>query len=57
MLGIEDAFVALAYLLCILSSILCIGWGAWNWNRGEEKAEPADVQWAAREASQSEADL
>lgn len=57
MLGIDDTFVSLAYVLCILSSILCIAWGAWHWNRGEEKAEPADVQWAAQEKKQAEADL
>ena len=49
MLGIDDVFVSLAYLLCICSSILCITWGAWNWNSGEETTEPADVKWAARE--------
>lgn len=56
MLGIDDAFVSLAYLLCILSGILCVAWGAWNWNRGDEKPEPADYQWAAREQERLESE-
>lgn len=49
MLGIEDTYVWLVYLLCILSSLLCIGYGVINWNRGDESVEPADIQWAAEE--------
>lgn len=46
MLGIEDTYVWLAYLLCLLSMLLCIGYGLANWNRGDESVEPADIHWA-----------
>ena len=49
MLGIEDKFVWLAYLLCILSTLLCVVYGALNWNRGDEQVKGEDVQWAAEE--------
>jgi hypothetical protein len=49
MLGIEDKWVALAYLLCLLSSALCLGYGWLNWNRGEETVQEEDVHWAAEE--------
>jgi hypothetical protein len=49
MLGIEDKFVWSAYLLCVLSTVLCVVYGAVNWNRGEEPVKGEDVQWAAGE--------
>lgn len=52
MLGIPDFWVALAYWLCILSTILCVVYGVMNWNNeSEEDAEPtpADVQWVKEE--------
>ncbi len=49
MLGIEDKWVWLAYLLCILSTILCVVYGLINWNRGDEAVEPADVRWATQQ--------
>ncbi|NLX04214.1 MAG: hypothetical protein GXY33_03610 [Phycisphaerae bacterium] len=49
MLGIDDTFVWLAYVLCILSALLCVVYGLVNWNRGEEPIEREDVDWAARE--------
>ena len=56
MLGIDDPVVSLAYLLCIGSSLLCIVYGLVNWNRGEEKTEPADAEWAAHEDQQADPD-
>jgi len=56
MLGIDDTYVWLAYLLCLLSTILCVVYGAINWNRGDEVIEPADVRWAA-EQDKAEQDL
>jgi len=56
MLGIEDFRVWPAYLLCILSAMLCVIYGARNWNRGDDSVEPADVQWAAEE-EKAEQDL
>ena len=49
MLGIDDFGVWAAYLLCVLSALLCVAYGAWNWNRGEEPVEPSDLKWAAEE--------
>jgi heme exporter protein D len=49
MLGIKDIYVWLAYLLCILSSLLCVVYGLVTWNRGEEAIEPDDRRWAAQE--------
>ena len=43
MLGIEDIWVWLAYLLCILSTILCIVYGGICWNRGDEAVQPVDM--------------
>lgn len=49
MLGIDDKYVAAAYLLCILSTILCVVYGILNWNRGAEEPKPEDLQWAREE--------
>lgn len=49
MLGIEDLSVAFAYLLCLVSSALCVVYGWWNWDRGDEAVEEADKQWQAEE--------
>ncbi len=39
MLGIDDGWIAAAYLLCILSTLLCVVYGLINWNRGAEAEE------------------
>lgn len=49
MLGIEDKWVAAAYVLCILSSLLCVAYGIINWNRGEDEAKAEDLRWAREE--------
>jgi hypothetical protein len=49
MLGIDDTYVWLAYLLCILSTLLCVIYGLARWNQGEETIESADIRWAAKE--------
>ncbi len=49
MLGIEDPGVWVAYLLCLLSALLCVVYGAINWNKGEEPVEQEDRQWAREE--------
>jgi len=33
MLGIPDPVVTAAYVLSILSGLLCVGYGLLNWNR------------------------
>ena len=48
-LGIKDTSVWLAYLLCIASAVLCVTYGALNWNKGDEPVEEEDIKWAAEE--------
>jgi hypothetical protein len=54
MLGIPSLGVALAYLLCIASTILCVVYAWRNWNRGDEQVEADDVKWAAEEKKAEE---
>ena len=35
-LGIPDPWVLSGYLLVILSTLLCVVYGAINWNKGDE---------------------
>lgn len=49
MLGIQDPIVALAYWLCLASTLLCVVYAWRNWNRGDETVEPDDVKWARKE--------
>ena len=37
MLGIHDPWIVTAYLACVLSAVLCIVYGIYNWNRGGDK--------------------
>ena len=36
MLGIKDPWIIAAYLSSILSALVCVAYGAYNWNRGGE---------------------
>lgn len=36
MLGIEDPGTYLAFVLALISAILCIWYGIRNWNKGDE---------------------
>lgn len=49
MLGIQDPGVWMAYLLCILSVVICVIYGAVNWNKGDEQVYPEDVKWVKDE--------
>jgi len=49
MLGIEDKYVALAYLLCLLSTLVCVIYGIINWNRGAAEPQKEDIDWAKEE--------
>lgn len=49
MLGMGDFWVGLAYLLCILSSILCVVYGLTHWNKGDEPLAKEDEKWAVEE--------
>jgi hypothetical protein len=53
-LGIKDGWVAACYLLCILSTVLCIVYGLINWNKGDEPVKPEDVDWAKEEKEEIE---
>lgn len=55
MLGIDDAWVWMAYMGCVLSTVLCVAYGALNWNRGQDE-EPTkdDVDWALEEDKMGE---
>jgi hypothetical protein len=51
-LGIDDPWILTVYLLCILSTLLCIAYGAMNWNKGHEQEEAQiseEVAWEAQE--------
>lgn len=37
-LGLADIWISSGYLLCILSTILCVVYGAMNWNKGNNEA-------------------
>lgn len=49
MLGIDDGVVALAYVLCLLSSALCVVYAWINWNRGDDTVQEEDQHWRAEE--------
>jgi hypothetical protein len=53
-LGIEDKFVALAYVLCVAASVLCIVYGLMRWNKEDEPTEEADQRWVEHELEESE---
>lgn len=40
MLGLADPWVFIALLLCLLSVVLCLIWGAVYWNRDIPDTEP-----------------
>lgn len=48
-LGIEDFWVFLAYLLSILSAVLCVVYGVLTWNKGDEPVTHEDLNWAREE--------
>lgn len=33
MLGLNDPWIAAAYLLCLAATALCLGYAAWAWRR------------------------
>jgi hypothetical protein len=56
-LGIEDGWVVAAYLLCVGSSILCVLYGLFTWNKGEEPIRQEDLDWAQEEKVEVEESL
>lgn len=55
MLGIESFGVLLAFLLCVVSAVLCVGYGLWRWNLDEDSDQPSDVKWAQTHVKEEEA--
>jgi len=51
MLGLGDFSVTLCFYLVILSTLLCIVYGALNWNKGEDKValSEAEKKWEKEE--------
>jgi hypothetical protein len=49
MFGIEDKYVALAYILCIASTLLCVVYGIVMWNKSDDDIKSEDVKWARNE--------
>lgn len=49
MLGIDDPIIALAYLLCLLSTVGCVVYSWRNWNQGDDSVRAEDVRWAKEE--------
>ncbi len=52
MFGIEDPVIYIGYLLTVLSLLLCVIYGAINWNKGDDPKESAletDVKWVEKE--------
>ncbi len=35
-LGIPDVWIWLAYVLCLGGTLLCVVYGIFNWNRGDD---------------------
>jgi hypothetical protein len=49
--GIADPWVSAAYILCIVSALLCVVWGIFTWNRERPDSEPEEEvrHWAQEE--------
>jgi len=43
MLGLSGIGVAAAYILTILSAVLCVVYGIWNWNKPDEAEERVEI--------------
>ena len=54
MLGINDPWIWGVYLLCIISTLLCVIYGLTNWNKGGEIEEMEISEEAAWEEKEEE---
>ena len=43
MLGLEDLSVFAAWILCVLSALLCVLYGIKNWNTGRDSDVPVSL--------------
>lgn len=58
-LGIDDPWVWSAYILTILSMLLCVIYGAINWNKGDEEEVQIkeEMEWHKKEKDMEEKEL
>ncbi|MGZ7047505.1 MAG: symporter small accessory protein, partial [Methanobacterium sp.] len=59
-LGINDPWVWSAYILTVLSMLLCVGYGLLNWNKGgedEEEEIKEEMDWHKKEKEMEEEEL
>lgn len=56
MFGIPSTGVALALVLCLASTLLCVIYAWRNWNCTDEPADPDDVKWLAEESQENTKD-
>jgi len=49
MLGLQDPWIILAYLLTIISAIFTTVYGILNWNKNGEKITEEDKKWYEEE--------
>ena len=52
MFGLGDFWVSLVFVLILLSSLLCVIYGAVNWNKGgneDAKLDTEEQQWQVEE--------
>lgn len=49
MFGIHDTSVLLAFLLCIISTLLCLVYGIVQWNKGSDEPKSEDAAWVKHE--------
>lgn len=57
MLGIQDLWVALPYILSILSALLCVVWGVLKWNKGDNDEPEEEIRHWAEEEDRVESEL
>ena len=60
MLGINDPWIWGVYLLCILSMLLCVGYGLANWSKGGEREEnevAEEIAWEDQEEKMQKEEL
>ena len=50
MMGMAGPWITLAYILCIVSALCCVGWGVARWNRDEPDEPETEIRhWAEEE--------
>jgi hypothetical protein len=49
MLGLQDKWVVLVYILCVASTLLCLIYGFFAWNKGDDSVKAEDVKWVKEE--------